>query len=139
MWYKNLNTGNRLLPWDENFSDNKKWNLFFLKFLSHVLVGESQGHLKKITYEKIFEIFFSKIMLSVNFFLKNIFSCKKKIFFEKARKNMGRGGHLNLDSFLWCRRCYVHTGRSRNTKCPDDDDDDDDDDDIVSHFRHFYL
>ena len=80
--------------------------------MSHVLVGESQGHLKKITYEKIFEIFFSKIMFSVNFFLKNIFSCKKKIFFRKSPQKHGKGGTpkpglVRID----CTRC----NENRNT------------------------
>ena len=57
---ENLNNGNRVLPRDRIFVNNKKRFLIFLKIMSHDLVGKSQGHSKKITYEKIFEFFFPK-------------------------------------------------------------------------------
>ena len=69
---KNLNTGNRRRTLYRFFLDNKKENLNFKKIFPHALAGESQ---EKLLMKK-FSIFFSKIMFSVHFFLKNNFSIK---------------------------------------------------------------
>ena len=96
---KNLNLGNRGLPRDGIFSDNKKRNLFFLKNFPMTL----QQHVKGV-WKKILMDFRSKI-----FFLPKCFQsifCEKIIFLSK--KNFGgagahvfrvRGGRLNRDSF----------------------------------------